>query len=247
MQAWQQDILQSMGLSLLQPRCEFPAAAAEVQLWQMPQKVAANHIKTPTSDLPAQASQAATQVDQAVNVDAPSALAMLQGMHADEQATMPESKPQATTALRFRLRLVRYDQLLMLIDQPSLHWAEEQQSHAFFNDIYFALFACLPTTVESQVFEWPPSKHYPHAQDKQQAQQTFISFMQNMLSTVERPLVLSWGKATDYILSQPLVVGEYYSQTPLNLLRLHDVNHYWRQADSKRQLWQQLQVIRPLH
>src|SRR5690554_7573315 len=50
-------------------------------------------------------------------------------------------RSQTATALRFRLRLVRYNHLLMLIDQPTLQWAEEQQCHAFFNDIYFALFA----------------------------------------------------------------------------------------------------------
>ncbi len=251
MQAWQQEVLQSMGLSLLQPRFDFPAAVPEVQLWQSPVSQAANSAAKAVDSAVEQTAVSASSSNQTAEKPN-SALAMLGGIagidNAEETAAETKtSSPQTATALRFRLRLVRYNHLLMLIDQPTLQWAEEQQSHAFFNDIYFALFASSPTIVQSQVFEWPPSKHYPHAQDKQQAQQTFIVFMQQMLAGVDKPIVVSWGRAADYLLDKPLAIGEYYQQAPLQLLQLHALSHYWQNSGSKRELWQQLQVIRPVH
>lgn len=256
MQAWQQEALQSMGLSLLEPRFDFPAAGPSVQLWQGPQsRVAQSAANAPEAALEQPVSKAAstlqapkTKVETAAQATQASALSMLAelGVTAAE-VERPAQRQSKAAALRFRLRLVRFDHVLMLLDQPTLYWQDEQLSLAFFNDIYFALFAAQPTVVSSQVFEWPPSKNYPHAQDIQQARQTFTSFTEHMFSDVGSPIVLSWGRAADFLQDALATTGQYQEQSGLQLLQLEALHHYWQSADHKRELWQQLQVIRAAH
>lgn len=249
MSGWQQDVLQTMGLTILQPRFDFPAALPGFLHWQdasvvtdeQPAIVVPALADTKPALIPS--ADRTPLVDKKPLVDA--GMALRDMPVADETPLISSAKTTDTSApLRFRQRLLRFDHLLMLVDQPALQWAEEQEALVFFNDIYFALYGKPVQQFQQRVFTWPPGKNFPQANDKQHARQTFSGFIQEMLADASHASVISWGKGADYLLDTPLSPGDYVPQGELRFLQLHPLNHYWQQPASKHLLWQHLQAVR---
>lgn len=264
MPTWQQDVLHSMGLSVLQPRFEFPAALPGLLVWQefdevyeesISSAVAVSdanpsHYSPSASDAIHVAAQP-TQVHQATQVvEAVTPAVSVKSLLDDASAAVQVNNSKADTAtdaaapLRFRLRLVCLDQLMVMIDQPSLQWAEEESAKTFLYDIYFALFGKAPNRFQQAVFNWPPVKNFPLANDREQARLTLTSFMREMQVDSTQSAMLSFGRGAEYVLGEALQIGECQVLDASRVLALHTLQYYWQEPSSKHLLWQHLQAIK---
>lgn len=219
-----EDILQTMGVTLLRPRFVFDNAAAEDLT---------AYVK-PEAESPAQTEQVTN------NNDYRSQLLADMGQLKSSAA----NKKQVDQTLRFRYRLVRMDNCLAVLEQKEQHWPIEKQVLSFLRDVYFALYGKLPNQWQQALFEWPPSQHYPLAGQLEQAQQTLHSFVKQMLQGQSQVDVLAWGNTAAMLQSEKLAAGDVKQLSIGRLLALDTVTSYWQLADSKRLLWQQLQVLR---
>lgn len=247
MPGWQQDVLQSIGVSLLQPRFDFPAALPGLLQWpdaEAAQTAAAEPEPAAVAEaIAAQTPDAEPQLS-VITVRDRLADSEPDDGSAEAVSSTSLSDNEQTTALRFRQRLLRFDQLLMLVDQPALQWAEEDAAMRFFADVYFALYGKAPVQFQQALFNWPPVKQFPSANDRQLAAQTFNSFISDMLAETASPALLSWGRGAGYLLNQPLAIGECLPLAAWRVIQLHPLTHYWQQPASKHLLWQHLQAIR---
>lgn len=223
-----EEILQTMGVSILRPRFAFDNAAKEdltVYIQQSLDK------KT----------QSAEQVQAASSGDYRNQLLAEMGQLAAENSSQNISH---VNELRCRYRLVRLDHCVMLLEQAEPQWAIEQPALSFLNDIYFALFAKAPSQWQQAVFEWPPSQHYPLAGSVEQARQTLQGFVQHMLQNQTEPVLIAWGNTAKMLSDKDPASGELLQLAQGRVLVLEALPYYWQSAENKRQLWQQLQVLR---
>lgn len=245
MHSWQQQVLEDIGISLLQPRFVFPAAKAGQALVfePLPPPAQAEPAHTATHDAPAQASQSGPAPAAAGIAELSRTLGLPAAAPAPV-ATVPAPDAAAPSAsLRYRLRLVRVGRLLMLLDQPALQWAEQQAALRFFADIHFYLFGEPAAECSETVFTWPPARQFPLADDADCARQTLATFVSGFAGDDVSWLLL-WGETvTGRLLGKTVDKGEVLLHERLRLLQLDEVSAYWRQPASKRLLWQYLQAI----
>lgn len=149
--------------------------------------------------------------------------------------------------IRFRHRVIRVGELLMLIDQPLLEWAEEKKHCAFFNDIYFALYKKLPEYWQQSIFEWPPSKHFPMANDSDMAFATFTGFLQEHMQQPECHSIICWGEAVaKNVIDEPITIGDLLTANTIPVLVVDEVQQYLRHPLLKKSLWQALIQLLPV-
>lgn len=170
----------------------------------------------------------------------------------DELSALNDIKQQldeAAKPLRFRLRLVRVGELLMVLNQPALEWQEEKNAQKFFSDIYYAIKREQSANVwQSVQFDWPPSKNLPFAEDMDMARQTCCSFIQEQMREIHQVSakhIIVWGKPlTDYILTEKIDVGEIAFMEDIPVLCVDELEHYWTEPENKRLLQQYLQSVK---
>lgn len=148
-----------------------------------------------------------------------------------------------TKALRFRQRLIRVGEYLMLLDQPALEWQDEKAAQQFFADIYFALHKKRPEFYASDIFEWPPAKNFPNAHDVNLAKSTLSGFLQRTMSNPECQFLICWGiNAATYLIDKP-AVGQLSEYRHRPLLVADELSNYWQHPARKRLLWADLQSL----
>lgn len=223
-----EEILQTLGVTLLRPRFAFENAAKE-DLSIYAKQDLANQV------------QAIEQKQQFSSTDYRHQLLAEIGQL---EAASVDQSVAGVNELRCRYRLVRMDHCLMLIEQAEAQWAIEQQALSFLNDIYFALFAKLPNQWQQAIFEWPPSQHYPLAGNGEQARQTLYGFVQHMLQNQADAVLIAWGNTVKMLSDKEAVSGELLHLEQGRLLVLDALPSYWQTADRKCLLWQKLQILR---
>lgn len=243
MESWQQEAFEAMGVTLLQPRFAFPAAraghAVVTPVQEKPVTVKADSPSAPSPD---------TDTGPAFDVSR-----LAEGLSGSPAETKPVVEPGeapggARTALRFRLRLMRFGKLLMLVDQPMLQWPDEQAAKAFFADIHYFIFGAMADDFNDQVFTWPPAKQFPLADDINCARQTVAGFIREMTADCDKPWLLLWGpQVAECLVENRSGNGEVVLQDNYRLLQLEPLSHYWQSPASKHLLWQHLQVIKKQH
>lgn len=228
-----EEILQAMGVEILRPRFTF-SHAAEEDLTAYSQQIEALQQQGTTQTVSASASPPVSAAD--------ARQALLDEMSQIDGYVAAERAKQST--LRFKLRLVRLDQYIMLLDQPGMHWPEEQTALRFFADIYHALQGRPPQQWQQVVFEWPPGKNYPVIDEKEQVKSLLHSYIQQMLQGQNQACLLIWGDIEQVLFEQKLSVGMRAELGAYQVLQLHKPQYYWQQPEEKRQLWQHLQAIK---
>lgn len=238
MESWRQEAYEAMGLSLLQPRFVFPAARPGCPLVTSP------------------APQQAVDAPQTAYKEADAAPAFdVAGLASDfgVSAFTPDSNDQATdeqagATLRFRLRLMRFGPFLMVMDQPKLQWEDEEAAKRFFADIHYFVLGRQAEDFQDQVFNWPPVKQFPLADDIDCARQTVSGFVKELIATHDKPWLLLWGEQlAPRLLSHTPEPGEVVPQDGYRVLQLQPLSRYWNNPASKQLLWQYLQPIRKQH
>lgn len=249
---WQQDVLHSMGLAVLQPRFDFPAAVPGLLQWDehsdIPLETPAATIvveQTPQQQHTAAAIPASLDVPVPEKLSNTRILDVVANTSANKVVEVAATN-DANAPLRFRQRLLRFDHLMVLVDQPSLQWADEEPAMAFIADIYFALYGRAPAQFQQAVFNWPPVKNFPLANNRDEARLTLLSFMREMLAGIEQAAVLSFGRGAEYLTKEPPGLGDCQPLDNLRVLALHPIQHYWQQPSSKHLLWQHLQAIKKI-
>jgi hypothetical protein len=156
-----------------------------------------------------------------------------------------EGYQSAVNAIKYRHRLVRVGELLMLLDQPSLEWHDNEQCKTFFADIYFALTSKKFEYWSDTQFDWPPVKNFPYANDATVAQQSLQAFVDEQVQQPPCKWVLVWGQSvTRSLLGKALAAGEMEFMGNLPVLVIENYQDYWREPVKKQILWQQLQVVK---
>lgn len=233
MPAWQEDILQTMGLTLLQPRFDFPQALASDWRWQQDAQPAIENLQG------AATASVTTPVGQ-------SSRSILQELLQSDDERTSFAQTQAAVQLRFRCRVVQFDHLLMLLEQPQLQWQDQNLAMPFFADIYFALYGAQAKTVQSLSFQWPPSKNMPGANDVTYARQALATFLQQTSAGQVHTQVLNWG-AFNLLFDKKPEWGSVSTTMGLPMLALPPVNYFWQSPLQKRTLWQWLQQLRTVN
>ena len=270
-----QEMLQAMGLKILQPRFQLLGAKISATLDVVSSPVSSD--LTPVDaqiEAVVQADSQAVQSQTAVqekNTQAPSLVeqaeeiiqqqqteatakiraSLLDELVVDKSVSVKEEKTTITAAkkdtLRYRHRFIRVDELLFVINQPALEWQQAKEAKQFFSDIYYALNDRRPAYWSELQFDWPPSKQFPLAADKQVAQQTLHSFMQQQMTVNTCNSIVVWGKTVaSNIFSDIPQLGELTFIDDSHVLLVDDYLNYWQQPESKRLLWQYLQALKSL-
>lgn len=262
------ELLATMGLKTLQPRFQLSAAKPSVALSPL------ENILTPapaeaseavvagvetSGTLVEQAAQILQQqkmqnvtgqlagVSQVLTVDtAVSAVA-----NTTDAPTLLENKVDKEDEklidkpLRFRQRLLRCGEFLMLIDQPALQWQEERQAKQFFDELYYAFNRKRAEFFASEVFEWPPTRNFPNAHNIDTARATFNGFLQPKMNNPECVWIICWGEAAaKNFIDAEFEVGKIIEFQGRSVLMVNELTSYWQQPESKRLLWLDLQNLK---
>ena len=266
------DILQAMGLKTLQPRFQLDAAKPSAVLTVVADNTAlvSDHSVQASADAdtasPAVIPVAGTLVEQAAELlrqqqmqDVTGQLATAEAATAAQPQAVsvssvldaaPADTNDATVAtakdkpLKFRQRLLRCGESLMVVDQPALQWQDEKNARIFFEDIYFSLYKKRAEFYASDVFEWPPAKNFVNAQDITAARATFSGFLQSKLQYPPCEWLICWGEnATRYLIEDDYQLGKICDFQGRKLLMADDLISYWQNPQSKRLLWDYLQTL----
>lgn len=231
--ARQAEMLEAMGISRLYSR--FPLPGARKSLRPVARREAAAPA-VPTPPVPA---------------SAPPSFSSLRQTSAAPIASTPSVATRASAEdkkLRLRYRFIQAGSLLMVVEQPSLEWHEAERAHTFFADIHFALTGNDYQRGTEMQFDWPPSRNFPQAGNRQMAFEALGSTLHEEVKKTGASWVLLWGAH----LAEPFVgktpaVGEvvFHGKTPL--LPLETLAFYWSQPLQKKLLWQLLQMVKGSH
>jgi hypothetical protein len=243
LESQRQDILTSMGLKVLQPRFQLLGAKASVVLIEEQKNteevltvVADEKIKEPVSAVSQETAQAGPAV-------MPSSL--FGGLQEAAKPSASVNKKPTAEAIKYRHRLLRFGELMMIIDQPSVEWHDANSCKSFFADVYFALTEKKPEYYMDAQFDWPPSKHFPYANDKDMSQQALQAFIQEHLQQVPCKWILLWGgNVRSSTFDLQLAVGETEFLHNVPVLQLDTYQEYWQSPFKKAMLWQYLQAIK---
>lgn len=243
-------MLEDMGLRIFEPRFRLPGAKVSILLPSVHavQPAAAETLPdmaaAPVPDTSAEG-QLSIAVDASSAVDLPvkSDLASLFGSMPSGRG--PEAlQENAASPVRFRHRLVRVGELLMLLDQPTLEWVEAARCKSFFADVHFSIAGKRYEYWQDAQFDWPPVRNFPLANDRDMAHQALQAFMQEHLQPSCRWIVL-WGESlAPATLGQPARAGETAFLFNLPVLVLDSCQDYWQEPQKKKLLWQHLQVVK---
>lgn len=237
-------LLNAMGMKTVQPR--FQLSAAKPSLVLVPEAS-----KAPAPQPESESVQpAATVVEKAANIlrdqQMQAAVSTLQEAN-PKKVVIPEEKTsekKSEKPLRFRLRLVRCGEFMMIMDQPALKWQDEKQAQAFFADIYFALYKKRPEFYATDEFVWPPTKNFPNAHDATTARATFSGFLQPKMTNPECLWLVCWGEsAAKYLLEDAQKMGELTQFQDSPVLIADELLTYWQQPLRKKILWADLKNL----
>lgn len=161
------------------------------------------------------------------------------------EAKLHNGVDSAVQSIRFRHRVVRVGDMLMIVDQPALQWGDEKKNCAFFNDIYFSLHKKLPEYWQQSVFEWPPSKNFPMANDRDMASATLNGFLKEHMQQPECHSIVCWGEAVSrHFIDESVAVGEIARFGSIPVLVVDEVQQYWLEPSRKQVLWQALLTLK---
>jgi hypothetical protein len=246
-------LLESMGLRILRPRFRLTAAKPSpgliienADVTQTPQTVMASAdvlIRPVISEMPAVA---------VINTDMNSPATAMASLFFEKKSAVGslvdksiETSGVTVKIIRYRHRLVRVGELLMLLDQPTLEWHDHEHCKVFFADIYFALTGKKFEYWSDKQFDWPPVKNFPYANDETVAQQSLQAFVDEQVQQPPCKSVLVWGQSVARsLLGKTLAAGEMEFMGNLPVLVVENYQDYWREPVKKQILWQQLQVVK---
>lgn len=275
LESQRREIMEAMGVRILLPRFQLCAAKPSCRLVELNSEpvnnantdqielpVNAQHKNISLESLTAVFSE--TKIEAEVNTEAhttthtDAAENLTLGKHAlpaniaqelnalvDIKKTLQAKEYSKELALKFRYRLIRVGELLMLVDQPTIEWQESTAAKQFFSDIYFALTDKKPEYFSEAQFDWPPAKQFPYAHDREMAKQTLHSFMQEQMQQPACLWILLWGpQLTINLFELAPKIGEVDFINNTSALVLDSMQHYWQEPASKVLLWQSLQTVK---
>lgn len=248
--ARREEMLQAMGVRMLYSRLQMPGAKIpamvpvaipDVLPGADPASADQRHLSPQTEVIPVEGEvpvqstgrSLSASISRELDLPAPAPVAA---------TVMHDSKPREK-ALRFRCRIIRINELLMLVDQPMLEWHEANKAKPFFADIYFALTGKIPEFWSEAEFDWPPSRQFPHANNKAMAREALQSFLQQQLQQSGCNWLLAWGdRLGDNLFDQMPQAGMGFIGSA-SVLLLEPLQYYWQDPPKKKLLWQMLQVV----
>ncbi|NRB41212.1 MAG: hypothetical protein HRU20_22525 [Pseudomonadales bacterium] len=259
------ELLNTMGLKTFQPRFQLSAAKPSAALVLVKDEGAEDNA---IEVAPTAAAQSSAQVSAQGGVQnsgtlVEKAAAMLQQQQMQDVTTQIAAGTKNSTAsatdkkttttvtvnadkpLRFRQRLFRCGEFLMILPQPALQWQDERKAKAFFDDIYFALNKQRPEFYATDVFEWPPAKSFPLAHDISAARATFAGFLQPKINNPACTLIICWGEAAaKNFLDEKFERGKITHFQSRPVLFADELQAYFLQPRCKKLLWQDLQQLK---
>ena len=265
------DLLTSMGVKSFLPRFELGAAKPSKVLSPLTEAKPLESAHSPIAQNTAVQS-AGTLVEQAARILQQQQMQSVAGQLSDEKtkaatpqsegmpklaeigSSSPSTETIAATAenpavvekpLRFRQRLLRCAEFLMLIDQPALQWQEERQAKQFFDELYYAFYRKRSEFFATEVFEWPPAKNFPKAHDINAARATFNGYLQAKIKSPECLFIICWGEAAaNNFIDVEFEAGKLIEYQGRKVLFAHELSRYWKQPNNKKSLWLDLQKLK---
>lgn len=224
-----QQILQAMGVAVLQPRFVF-AGAKDSKVLEALAPVKKAELNTPLQETEAKPSGAPSTEEK---FDGP--LKSLKDIVAFGHEQKDDSKKSTakTPSLRYRHRIVACGSIIFVVDQPELEWQQGDAKLRFMQDIYQALFAKPCEALKQDTFAWPIT-----GIDDSHAKATEQAFIEGLAKQYQAKCVVLFAKTL-----APLLMDEN-TVNGLPAIAVEPIEHYWQNPLAKAELWQSLQSLR---
>ena len=258
-------MLEDMGLRVYQPRFQFPGAKASVALSQgnMLDNVADDVVIRPVAETSSSNTATQSLSDKAHNIfpsetvsditqetvqaaSSPVFSEQVSELFPDKTVLqIPVTGQSEVMPIRFRYRIVRVGDFLMLVDQPTLEWSDAARCKSFFSEVHFALTNKRYEYWQDAQFDWPPVKHFPMANNEEMSKQALHTFVQQHLHQPPCRWIFLWGEPlTRQMLEQPVNTGDTGFWCDIPVLALGSCQQYWQEPQKKKLLWQYLQSVK---